>query len=104
MNGNSYGLFDGLWLSLGSGVIPETSAVEFGLVCVALARSASCHSNRSSQVNVEELVVPVGIAAASVVVVFISFREGGSFCDRLLTSSRRRLLHPQTARPCVRDS
>jgi hypothetical protein len=48
MNGNSYGSSVGLWLSPGSGVVSETSAVEFDLCCVALARSASCHSNRSA--------------------------------------------------------
>ena len=68
------------------------------MVCVALSRSTSCHSTRSSQVVVEELVVPVGTATASVVVVFVSFREGGSSYARRLTSSRRRLLHLQSAR------
>ena len=77
------------------------------LCCVALARSASCHSTRSSQVVAEELVVPVGTATASVVVVFVSFREGGSSYARRLTSSRRRLLpHSTTCTSvlsCVRD-
>jgi hypothetical protein len=47
MNGNSYGSSVCLWLSPGSGVVSETSAVEFDLCCVALARSASWCSNRS---------------------------------------------------------
>ena len=68
------------------------------LCCVVLARSTSCHSTRSSQVVAEELVVPVGTATASFVVVFVSFHEGGSSYARRLTSSRCRLLHLQCAR------